>query len=85
MTPESSGPGGDAANRRVLVHWWSKAEGDPPRLLTIAEVAARLRVCGATARRLCLRGFIAYCRVGNSIRVEPADVMDFVSRARSGR
>jgi excisionase family DNA binding protein len=42
-------------------------------LLTVKEVAARLRVCRATVYELCKGGRLGHVRVGNSIRIpEPS-------------
>ncbi len=50
-----------------------------PRLLTVKEVAARLRLSTATVYALCERGDLAYVRVStHAIRVSEHDLRDFV-------
>ena len=48
--------------------------GGRDQLLSVADVAERLAVCGATAYRLCERGELAHVRIVNSIRVRRADI-----------
>jgi excisionase family DNA binding protein len=55
------GLAGGAASARVA-----------PRLLTVREVAERLRVTTATVYALCNRGALQHVRVANSIRVPEA-------------
>jgi excisionase family DNA binding protein len=49
-------------------------------VLTVADVAAALRVCTATVRALCRRGELAHFRVSNAIRVRPEDLEAFLRR-----
>jgi len=44
------------------------------RLLTVREVAKRLRVCPSTVYKLCAEGKLAHVRVSNAIRVLPGEV-----------
>jgi excisionase family DNA binding protein len=41
-------------------------------LLTVRDVAERLRLCTATVYRMCERGELAHVRVSNAIRVPEA-------------
>jgi DNA binding domain, excisionase family len=50
-----------------------------PLLLTVREVAERLRVRPVTVYRLCERGELAHVRVSNAIRVRPEDVQAFIA------
>ena len=53
-----------------------------PRLLTVKEVAARLRVSSATVYALCERGDLPYMRVStHAIRIVEEDLRNFVGRA----
>ncbi len=52
--------------------------GGAENLLTIAEVAKRLRVSRATVYALCERGDLPHLRIVNSIRVAPADLDQFI-------
>ena len=45
--------------------------GGADNLLTVRQVAERLSVSTATVYKLCERGELPHCRVGNSIRVAP--------------
>jgi excisionase family DNA binding protein len=47
-------------------------------LLTVREVAARLRVSTATVYKLCERGDLGHVRVLNSIRVPPHELNRFL-------
>jgi excisionase family DNA binding protein len=52
-----------------------------PRLLTVKEVAARLRTSTATVYGLCERGELVYVRVStHAIRISERDVAEFVHR-----
>jgi excisionase family DNA binding protein len=61
--------------------------GGRERLLSVAEVARRLGVCGATVYKLCARGHLDHVRVLNAIRVPPAVLDEFIGsrpRRRNG-
>jgi excisionase family DNA binding protein len=49
-----------------------------PRLLTVGEVAERLRVSTATVYALCKRGALQHVRVANAIRVPEAALAAFL-------
>ena len=51
-------------------------------LLTAKEVAARLRVCTATAYKLCASGALPHVRVLNAVRVVEGDLERFVAARR---
>jgi excisionase family DNA binding protein len=53
------------------------------QLLTVREVAARLAVSTATVYALCERGQLRHVRISNAIRVESAEVGEFMARQRS--
>ncbi len=54
-----------------------------PRLLTVKEVAARLRTSTATVYRLCERDQLAYVRVStHAIRIAEPELAAFVRRKR---
>jgi excisionase family DNA binding protein len=58
-----------------------RTESVCPRLLTVKEVAGRLRVSAATVYGLCERGELAYVRVStHSIRIHERDLAEFVRR-----
>jgi excisionase family DNA binding protein len=59
------------------------AEGS--RLLTVREVAARLRTSTATVYGVCERGELAHLRVSNAIRIRPEDLDEFLARWRRTR
>jgi excisionase family DNA binding protein len=50
-------------------------------LLTVREVAARLRVRPATVYRLCEHGELVHVRVSNAIRVRPEALEAFLAGA----
>ena len=52
-----------------------------PRLLTVREVAQRLRVRPVTVYRLCERGKLPHLRVSNAMRVRPECVHAFLAAA----
>jgi excisionase family DNA binding protein len=54
----------------------------PEHLLTMREVADRLRVCRATVYKLCDAGELAHVRIANAIRVAPADLSQFIAGRR---
>ena len=51
----------------------------PGRLLTVAEVAAQLRVCRATIYRLCSEGKLSHVRVSNTVRIPSASLVAFMT------
>jgi len=53
--------------------------GGRSRLVRVADVAEQLGVCEATVYRLCESGDLPHIRIVNSIRVRPADLVDFIS------
>jgi excisionase family DNA binding protein len=53
----------------------------PERLLSVREVADRLRVSRATVYGLCDRGELPHLRVSNAIRLRQEDVEGFVRGA----
>ncbi len=53
------------------------------QLLTVREVASRLRVCAATVYSLCARGDLVHVRIANMIRVAPADLAAFLRTRRA--
>jgi excisionase family DNA binding protein len=55
------------------------------RLLTVTEVARRLRVCTETVYRLCRSGELPHVRIVDRYRIQPAELSSFLSaRRRSG-
>jgi len=55
-----------------------------PELLTVAEVAARLRVRPVTVYRLCERGQLPHIRaISNAIRVRREDLETYLARRSS--
>ena len=55
-----------------------------PRLLTVKEAAARLRISTATVYGLCERGRLPYVRIStHAIRIAEADLLAFVRGRRS--
>jgi excisionase family DNA binding protein len=55
--------------------------GSGSSLLTVAEVARRLRVCLATVYRLCREGWLRHVRVSHAIRVPEPSLAEYL---RSG-
>jgi len=55
----------------------------PEQLLTVREVAQRLRVCPATVYKLCAAGELVHVRISNAIRVAPRELAEFLARRRS--
>ena len=62
----------------------SEAEGSGSAnispLLTVREVAARLRVCTATVYSLCEIGALAHVRLNNAIRVAEGDLRQYLEK-----
>ncbi len=56
-----------------------------PTLLSVRDVARRLKVSSAVVYRLCERGELLHHRVSNAIRIAVADVDAFLSRNREGK
>jgi excisionase family DNA binding protein len=46
----------------------------PDKLLTVAAVAAQLGVCRATVYAMAERGDLPHVRIGNTVRIAPADL-----------
>jgi excisionase family DNA binding protein len=53
-------------------------------LLTVREVAERLRVCTATVYRLCESGRLWHLRVSNAVRVPEMALQAFMEGAAGG-
>ena len=53
-----------------------------PALLTVREVARRLRVRPVTVYRLCDRGELPHVRVSNAIRVRAEDLEAYLGGGR---
>lgn len=73
----SEPPGDDSARHQDLApvplcFADSLLTGPGPRLLTVREVAAHLRVSTRTVYSLCETGGLAHVRVRNAIRIPPA-------------
>jgi excisionase family DNA binding protein len=60
----------------------AEARGSAGRLLTVKEVAERLRVSTATVYGLCADGRLPHARILNVIRVAPADLVSFIASCR---
>ena len=70
----SSGDGPAEVNRGLVL----------PRLLTLPEVAALLRVSHKSVRRLVAYRRIPCLRVGRQLRFLPSDLLRWVSARREG-
>jgi excisionase family DNA binding protein len=53
--------------------------------ITVAQVAKRLGVCGATVYQLCERGDLRHMRVSNAIRVPVAVLAEYLRQRLSER
>ena len=62
-----------------LLHPYFK---DRSRLLTVADVAARLGACAATVYKLCATGVLAHVRILNSIRFTQESVETYIASKR---
>jgi excisionase family DNA binding protein len=60
-------------------------DGADGGLLTVREVAARLKVSTATVYKLCRRGVLRHVRVLNALRIAPADLDRFASSGSTRR
>jgi len=54
----------------------------PPSILTVREVAARLRVSTATVYKLAASGALPYFRVSSTVRIAEPDLIAFVAQPR---
>jgi excisionase family DNA binding protein len=63
--------------RRTQSGWVGRQAGD--RLLTVAEVAAIMRVSNMTVYRLIKNGDLPALRVGKNYRIRESDVDDYLS------
>jgi len=57
-------------------------DGSGVHLLSVRDVAARLRVSTATVYALCASGSLPHARVGNAIRIAPGDLAAFAAGRR---
>lgn len=53
-------------------------------LLTVGDVAAKLKVSIRTVRRLIKKGMLPYIRVGGSQRIRPDDLKSYIAMNRIG-
>lgn len=53
---------------------------NPDHLLTVPQVAARLKVSEYRAYELCRQGLLKSVRLGKSVRVTPSALADYVAR-----
>ena len=63
--------------RRTQTGWGGRQAGD--RLLTVAEVAATMRVSNMTVYRLIKNGDVPALRVGKNYRIRESDVDAYLS------
>jgi excisionase family DNA binding protein len=56
--------------------------GGGDRLLTVTEVARRLRVCTETVYRLCRSGELPHVRIVNRFRIRPGELFAFLAARR---
>ncbi len=71
-------PRGGASRGRL-----ESVRGGAEDLLTVREVAARLKLSTATVYRLCDRAELPHVRISNAIRIAPADLVAFIDRRRT--
>jgi putative molybdopterin biosynthesis protein len=55
---------------------------EPGSLLTMRDVGKRLRLCERSVYGLIRRGELPAVRIGGSVRIDPADLADFIARSR---
>lgn len=53
-------------------------------LLTVGDVAAKLKVSIRTVRRLIKKGMLPYIRIGASQRIRPDDLKSYIAMNRVG-
>lgn len=56
-----------------------------PQLFTTKEVATRLRISKRTVERLIHKGELRIVKIGDLVRIAPADVEDYIARQRGKR
>lgn len=66
-----------------MKHLYQPGEAAGP-LLTIPAAAARLAVSRRTVERLIRAGQLQRIRIGGAVRIDPADLTDYIARARAG-
>lgn len=74
--------GGDPNEHRIAPFGVLRGPSVAPPLLTVGDVAKRLRVCTALVYRVCGRGELSHVRVGGAIRVAPEDLEAFIARGK---
>ena len=60
------------------------AEGEESRLLTVPEVAKRLRLSRGRTYILLAKGAIARIKVGGAVRIDSRDFEAYIQRLRQG-
>ena len=73
--------GGEAVDRDACSQWWAMSNLSEMRFLTVAEVAAVMRVSRMTVYRLVHAGELASVKIGRSFRVPEAAVDAYLQRA----
>ncbi len=54
-----------------------------PHLLTVAQTAERLQVSQRTVRRLVKDGAFATYRIGRTVRIDEADISEYLKHCRN--
>jgi len=62
-----------------------ESDGQERRLLSVRDAATQLGMCTATVYGLCAAGELPHVRILNTIRIQSADLRDFVAARRKGR
>jgi excisionase family DNA binding protein len=75
--PEAFGPTLVQEARRRLQE---ASKRIPPAVLTVSEVAVRLRVSRSTVYSLCMAGQLPHVRISNALRIASEDVEELLRR-----
>jgi len=70
-----------AASNLVLAHAMLNPQVEETKALKVSEAAKRLRISDKKVYQFCEEGRLRHHRIGNSIRIRPEDIEEFIQES----